>query len=217
MCQKCIDEINKAVPGLTSVRMLEPGEDPLVFALKAIESHLNQEGWDQPPQFFALGRNDAGLAASTLILPESIYHNTAAGLPAFVTWMLNGAPADGGSTKEERYATLRQHLPENFYGVLLFDEGWGLNVGPDTPEDKREDYRRTAETHTIQDHPDRAEERFGIAATVDGRIVSVRRTRGQEPPEIFDSLDVDPVTDYAMGAIPDSLRLLCGICQDAMS
>jgi hypothetical protein len=215
MCEKCVEEINEAIPGLTSVQMLGTGDDPLLFVLKAIESHLNEQGWDQRPQFFALGRNEVGLGASTMVLPESIYYNTAQGLPAFVNWMVNGAP-QGVSTKEERYTTLRGCVPENFYGIILFDEGWGLHVDPNTPPDKREEYRLMSEGHRIQEHPDRIEERFGVAVTVDGRLASIRRSRGHEP-EFFDSLAGDPTVEYVGGLIPDSLRMLCDICQDAVS
>jgi len=216
MCEKCVEEINRAVPGLTAVQMLEPGTDPLLFVLKSIEAHIDKDGWNQRPQFFALGRSRIGFAASTVLLPDNIYYNTAQGLPAFVNWMVNGVPGGGGSTKEERYTVLRECLPENFYGIILFGEGWGIHVNPDTPDDKREEYRMASVRHQIQDHPDRVEERFGIAATVDGRLASIRRTRGEEP-EFFDSLAADPTVEYAMGLIPDSLRLLCGICQDAVS
>jgi hypothetical protein len=215
MCEKCVEEINQAIPGLTSVRMVEEGEDTLVFSVKAIESHVNEAGWDQPPQYFALGRNEGVLGASTLVLPDNVYENTAIMLPVFVSWLNKGVPG-GRSSRDERLESLRRRLPENFYGVLLFDEGWVLHTGPDTPTDKREEYERAGREHTIADHPDCVEGRFGIAITVDGRVVTISRDRGYEP-EVADSLDPDSSIDSTRGTIPDSLRMLCDICQDAVS
>jgi hypothetical protein len=215
MCQRCIDEVNEAIPGLTSVQMLGPGDDALIFALKAIEAHINETGWDQPPQYFALGRNDGGLGASTLVLPDNLYENTAAMLQPFVSWLDKGA-LGGVSTREERFHHLRGCLPENFYGLILFDEGWVLHTGPDTPANKREEYERASREHTIADHPDCVEGRYGIAVTVDGRVVTISRDRGHEP-QITDSLGPDFSINSTRGTIPDALRLLCNLCQDAVS
>lgn len=210
------------------------GMDPEEQLVQEIEAQLEGQGWDQRPTYLALGRNRSGLAASTLPMPEICYEDPSGALPRYVDWLrgaqLNVTPeqleeleaGSGGligsyndpneKSLAERRQFLRKLLPEDFFGVGLFGEGWTLVAHKDSP--KTEEYAEASHRREIHQHPDRKEMRFGVFVLTDGRILHITRIRG-EFPELQDS-DKEADLRVFSGRIPDAMRLLCSACEEAL-
>lgn len=175
-----------------------PEQDHVALVLVTLEAELDQEGWDLPPSLWAIASYESGLTMQTMGMPSAFYQNP----PAVLKQLVTVAEFDGRF--KER---LGAEVSNNFFGLVFFSEGWGVKDLPD--EDFLRDWKGR-----LDEHPDRVEQRMGYALTLDGRIVSIHRDRGEEPclHEVL-NIDGEPVAEKG-SLVPTLVRLL-KICKDA--
>lgn len=181
--------------------------DPLEHVLRFIEAEVDQHGWDKDPIYLTLHWAElppevglAFLTAASLQLPVFCY--TEPGLYLLPTVRLLAEKGEKFPGASEAYASI---LGPGFYGVGMVFEAWTL-----PPSVSEEETRAASRSRTIDQHPERIEERLLMAVTVDGRIGTVKRTRGEEATYH----ELDPAEEELRGTIPTALRILCNHLQE---
>lgn len=138
--------------------------------LRAFDLAANELGWDQPVMMFATYRAETGLALLHVELP-----------PPYITvqpWV--GVPryAEAAWRDPNIRADVAPLFTRKFYGWLIAFEGWGLDVGPDDPPERRARIEHARRTRTNYLQPDRCEAKFYVLAGPDGETWQLCRTRG---------------------------------------
>jgi hypothetical protein len=193
---KLMRTIAGAMPENTSVISgIGTEEDAIMLALQAAEADAEAVGWDQPAEVMSIFSFPEAFGMRTFPVPDQVLEDMSTVLPIMVGML------------EERDPTgvrlLRRVLPENFFGIMVINEGWSVkHTAPDAYE--------AAFTRQLQYHPERVEVRFVICYTLDGCMRAVTRHRG-ELPESYE------MKEQMMGLskIPDLVRRLALLCKEA--
>jgi hypothetical protein len=162
---------------------LEPGLPELIPMLLSLEAQIQEQGWDQPPQVYALHTLDGDLiAVAPLMSPEA---QASSGHPAdfmdAITQQLQApdAPAPPASGRS------------GFFGLVVAHEAWGRFDAAAATADP---------TRSLADQVGSVECRMLLLSTVQGTELLLRRIRGQEP--------VLMPPGQLVGQIPESMRAL---------
>jgi len=192
---KFLSAIQGAMPENTTV-MAGVGEDAdaVLMAMQDMEAAAEVAGWDQPPEIMTVFSFPEALGMRTFPVPEMVLDNMGEYFPTLVEILEGRDPAG--------MELLRSVLPENFFGLVLMNEGWSI---PLTTPDARE----TALARQIHVHPERVEMRFVICYTLDGRMRAVVRNRGELPQNYEMTEEM-----IAAARIPDLIRRLALLCQE---
>ncbi len=192
--EKLTDMILSAMADGADMSFVDGGteqDDHIAIALKAIEKELEAAGWDARATFYSIGAYRGALTVTTLDMPEAVYEHPT----MFLQLLLPMLEQDPRGMK-----ALRARLPENFFGIVFFSEGWSVKGVPDA--DMQEWAGR------LDQHPDRVENRMGYACTLDGRILQILRDRGSEPKlDEVANVDGEPVAHQG-SLIPLLVRLM---------
>ena len=164
---------------------VEPEVDPVLrAAVREIEVHVSEDGWDQPPRLYAL------VPTADLVVRE----------PALAAAMgLDEATATGSLTPVEQDRMPADRSMEQFLRSVM----WPAEVSgcaavvervvlpPPAEGDLPEDQQAVEEYAAA--HPDREEVRIVAAATRDGATYCALRTRSRdEPRSVVESPDLVP-------------------------
>lgn len=185
--------------------------DKLGRLLLKVEAETHTRGWDghprlliledqaeagdreQPP--FTLPRvRCEGYNASDIVPPQALEPNAAHNLFRLATNM-----AEEPDHPFVRAALKALRRP-GFLGIAVVFEAWGVQA---TLEE------RQAMAKLLADEPGAVESREVWAATVEGDIWNVNRTRGKQP-----TLHRPEPGHHAEGAVPESLRRLVAVIAD---
>jgi hypothetical protein len=214
-----IEDPFRAMPEVDGVNFewLLEGMDPLEQACRRLEISAHEKGWDQRPEYYSFvhlpgpgecEHGDAayvhGLGVLEIPMPEPCYTDPGSGLLTFINFMA-GMQEEGNDGKRQLALALNALVPADFYGFALLNEAWTLPQS--VPLAERMEASRE---HTMHEHPDRQEMRVLTVATVDGRIASVTRIRG-EVPEFTEFDLIDKPLD---GRIPTALRLMTSLFEE---
>lgn len=208
------------------IEQLLPEMDVLEQMCRRIETIVNEGGWDQKPVYYAFSviqdpgtlsmletvldageeRDLANPVAGALGVQEVPFPEPCYGDPA--TGMMGMLQALAELQNDDR-ATLVKFLdtlvPDNFYGFGLVSEAWTLPKS--MPEEEAKVVSRERMMHV---HPDRIELRNLFVATVDARVVSLVRHRGEFPTYH----EYDPSQDWIDGRISTAVRLYTDLFDD---
>jgi hypothetical protein len=192
---KFLKTIAGAMPENTTV-MSGVGEDAdaVLMAMQGMEAAAEVAGWDQRAEIMTVFSFPEALGLRTFPVPEIVLDDMSRHLPYLVELLKE---RDQAGTE-----LFRNVLPESFFGILIMNEGWLI---PATAENALE----ASLTKQVHVHPERVEIRFVICYTLDGRMLTVVRRRG-ELPENYEMTE-----DMIVAArIPDLLRRLALLCQE---
>jgi hypothetical protein len=183
---------------MTDLFTLDPHVDPaLAAAVLEIESHIADDGWDQPGRLYAL------VATAELVRRE----------PALASAMgLDDASAEGSLTPVEQ-----EQLPPDRFESTLTSITWGPEVSgcaavverlvlpPDADDAIPAD---PAEAVTFaSDHPDRQEVRMVVGVTRAGASYCALRLRAHDDDQsVVGGADLVPELIALLGATLDSME-----------
>lgn len=200
------DSITAAFVGEENVQIVfteRTDRDYVRDAVEQVEGILESEGWDKKPAYCALASYEGGYTVQTIALPDFLYADMSSGLRPFLDIM-----NEGSVYSEMGKSRIGPQLPENFFGLVVFNEAYMIEMRDDLTLDKKAEYDRVANERRISEHPDRVEIRFGYCLTLDGRLCGITRRRGGEP-EWQDFPAIDWSAPNLDGKLPSQLvRLL---------
>ena len=172
--------------------MTLPG-NPLQSVVGEVEAHVDEAGWDQPPQLFALVQTEQLLAAEPQLARTM---GLVAGNPASLTPIAQEPLGDGAL--DEQLASLV--FGAEVLGVVLVHEVLVLPPSAEAALDGVEDPAAVA-----AGHPQRREVRMSVGVTRGGGSACVLRLRGsgEDPDERITGPDLAPALAIALLATLD--------------
>lgn len=158
-------------------------QSPLRTAVREIETHASEAGWDQPARLFAL-------------VPTVDLLSREPGLAAALG--IDAASPESLTPVEQEQLAADQPLEETLPQILWPAEVFGCAavverlVLPPSAESELPDDPTSAETY-VEEHPDREEVRIVAAATRDGTTYCALRMRSHDDPEtVLEGPDLVP-------------------------
>lgn len=155
------------------------------------EVNAELDNWDNPPSLMMAYLEDEEIRFGLLEMPPEYW---AEAPPASILRFLASS-----------FETFAPRPPENFAGVVLISEAWGIS-NKMVPTEESEDYLRSVQEfmkdHHLAEHPDAQEIRVICAVDESGHQYDLHQTRG-ETKLVFSSSHRDNSTGG--GAIPDAL------------
>ncbi len=172
--------------------MTLPG-NPLQSVVGEVEGHVDEAGWDQPPQLFALVQTEQLLAAEPQLARTM---GLVAGDPASLTPIAQEPLGDG--PLDEQLASLM--FGAEVLGVVLVHEVLVLPPSAEAALDEVEDLAAAAAKH-----PERREVRMAVGVARGGGSACVLRLRGSgdEPDDLVTGPDLAPALAAALLATLD--------------
>jgi hypothetical protein len=168
-----VDEAGKEapVPDEPGDMTPDPNDSPLARAVREIEAHAHEAGWDQPPQLYALVPTD-----------ELLAHEPALGAQLGI----DPSTAAGSLTPvQQDQLPLDRPLEETLQGIMWPAEVAGcaavlerLALPPEAEREMPEDPAEAQEY--AAGHPDRHEVRMAAGVSRDGNQHCVLRVRTHE-------------------------------------
>ncbi len=167
--------------------------DPLQSVVGELEAHVDEAGWDQPPQLFALVQTEQLLAAEPQLARTM---GLVAGDPASLTPIAQEPLGDG--SLDEQLASLV--FGAEVLGVVLVHEVLVLPPSAEAALDGVEDPAAVA-----AEHPERREVRMSVGVARGGGSACVLRLRGSGdgPDERITGPDLAPALSTALLATLD--------------
>lgn len=161
---------------------------PLQSVVSEVEGHVDETGWDQPPQLFALVQTEQLLAAEPQLASTM---GLVAGDPASLTPIAQEPLGDG--PLDEQLASLM--FGADVLGVVLVHEVLVLPPSAEAALDEVGDPAAAAAKH-----PERREVRMAVGVARGGGSACVLRLRGQgdEPDELVTGPDLAPALVAAL-------------------
>lgn len=210
MCDKC-DALKNANARIEVSEMVDESE-ALTYMVTRVESDLHEEGWDQSGRVFVVSIHE-GLGLQ--IEEHSPFNNTIGQNPPEVLRVVVEALSGDTPTAQEGRLALGKVLPENFYGLLLVVEAWGVHEPTDKDSHEWREVQNARQARELHKHPDRRELRMALFSSIDGRLVHTARYRDMEPvPAREESGVLDGTSVQYMGQVPRNLARFVQICAD---
>ncbi len=160
-------------------------DDPVVMLMQSIEAEIHEHGWDQKPTFFLIlavtdltGAITApvgavgALGAIEWLMPDTWYENPSEITPFFAEFL---------RTDPRAAEVLKERLPDEYFGVAMFSEGWHVPMPPQDNTEEWHTWNWARLNGQFHNHLDRQEQRIGQVYLLNGEELMIERTRGEFP------------------------------------